>query len=329
MANEFYNRGATFNPDELADGDAIEAEFDAVARGFDTIGTNIDANKAGYPTQTFHVATATESTHAVPKSQMDAGLALKLDAVNYNARDILTKLKTVDGTGSGLDADLLDGNDSTYYRNASNINAGTLAKERLPASIDASTSGNAATATKVAATAPNGGTADLVSGSMAGNDHFRIRVGGSADAGWTEIATADNGSEPIYVRQYGGVFDSVVRTAALLDDNGNTVFPGYVYAANGRLKETAVLTGVIGNGETIPLPPGYTQDQCKWMVSPFDTNLNATSWDLAENVTARHIEIICRAPSRTVAVYTRIWRDNYNDYFLLTAAANYIIIGVK
>lgn len=33
MANDFYNRGASFNPDELADGDAIEAEFDAVARG--------------------------------------------------------------------------------------------------------------------------------------------------------------------------------------------------------------------------------------------------------------------------------------------------------
>ena len=31
-----------------------------------------------------------------------------------------------DGAGSGLDADLLDGNDSSYYRNASNINAGTF-----------------------------------------------------------------------------------------------------------------------------------------------------------------------------------------------------------
>lgn len=71
MANAFYNRGANFNPDELADGDAIEAEFDAVARGFDTIGTNVDANKAGYPAQTFHVAPATEATHAPQKAQLD------------------------------------------------------------------------------------------------------------------------------------------------------------------------------------------------------------------------------------------------------------------
>jgi hypothetical protein len=72
MANEFYNRGATFNPDELADGDALEAEFDAVVRGFDTINTAIDTDRAGYPTQTFHVAPATETTHAPQKAQLDA-----------------------------------------------------------------------------------------------------------------------------------------------------------------------------------------------------------------------------------------------------------------
>jgi hypothetical protein len=124
MANEFYNRGSTFNPDELADGDAIESEFDAVGRGFDTIEDLVNINKAGYPTQTFHVAPATQPTHAVQKAQLD----LKL---------------------SGLDADLLDGQEGSYYRNASNINAGTLAKERLPASIDADTLGNAATATSL------------------------------------------------------------------------------------------------------------------------------------------------------------------------------------
>ena len=109
MANAFYNRGATFNPDELADGDAIEAEFDAIGRGFDTIEDLVNANKAGYPTQTFHVAPAELDTHAVPKAQMDAALSSKLDTVNYNASDILTKLKTVDGAISGLDADYLDG----------------------------------------------------------------------------------------------------------------------------------------------------------------------------------------------------------------------------
>lgn len=253
MGNNFYNRGASFNPDELADGDAIEAEFDAVARGFDTIEDLVNVNKAGYPTQTFHVATATESTHAVPKAQMDAGLELKLNATSYTAADVLSKIKTVDGSSSGLDADLLDGQEGSYYRNASNINNGTLAKERLPASIDASTSGNAATASKVSNTAPNGGTADLVSGVMAGSDFFRIRVGGGPDAGWTEIATADNGNEPIYVRQYTGDFVTVARTVTMLDGSGNTSFPGSVSATefSGPLTGNASTATTLQTARTI------------------------------------------------------------------------------
>ena len=36
-----------------------------------------------------------------------------------------------DGSGSGLEADLLDGQEGSYYRNASNLNAGTVATARL------------------------------------------------------------------------------------------------------------------------------------------------------------------------------------------------------
>lgn len=42
-------------------------------------------------------------------------LATKLTATDYNAADILTKLKTVDGQGSGLDADMLDGHTYSHY----------------------------------------------------------------------------------------------------------------------------------------------------------------------------------------------------------------------
>lgn len=62
---------------------------------------------------------------------------------------------------------------------------------------------------------------------MADNDFFRIYVGGTAsDAGYAEIATADGGNEPIYVRQYTGTFSTLVRTLTLLDTKGNTIFPG-------------------------------------------------------------------------------------------------------
>jgi hypothetical protein len=38
-----------------------------------------------------------------------------------SASDILAMLKTVDGTGSGLDADTLDGHDSSYFATASDL----------------------------------------------------------------------------------------------------------------------------------------------------------------------------------------------------------------
>ena len=51
-----------------------------------------------------------------------------------------------DGSGSGLDADLLDGQEGSYYRNAGNINAGTLAAARV-ATLNQNTTGSAATLT--------------------------------------------------------------------------------------------------------------------------------------------------------------------------------------
>lgn len=40
-----------------------------------------------------------------------------LNAASYTAADVLAKLVTVDGSGSGLDADALDGQDSSFYTN--------------------------------------------------------------------------------------------------------------------------------------------------------------------------------------------------------------------
>lgn len=95
--------------------------------------------------------------------------------------------------------------------------------------------GNVAKALQVCNSVSAGNEADLVYGNMGDNDQFRIRVGGGSNDGWAEIATADDGSEPIYVRQYTGVFTNLVRTACLLDGSGNTKFPGRVWADDGFL----------------------------------------------------------------------------------------------
>ncbi len=68
-----------------------------------------------------------------------AALALKLDVSAYTAADVLTKVKTVDGSGSGLDADLLDGLDSTSFLSAATYTAADVLAKLL--TVDGAGSG--------------------------------------------------------------------------------------------------------------------------------------------------------------------------------------------
>lgn len=78
-----------------------------------------------------------------------------------------------------------------------------------------------------------------------GNDYGRIAAGATAtNAGWMEIASADDGNEPIYARQYSGAFTSLVRTATLLDASGNTAFPGRVNASYFTANSTTLCTNL-------------------------------------------------------------------------------------
>lgn len=52
---------------------------------------------------------------------MTTQLATKLNASAYTAADVLAKILTVDGAGSGLDSDLLDGENGAYYLAWANI----------------------------------------------------------------------------------------------------------------------------------------------------------------------------------------------------------------
>jgi hypothetical protein len=152
------------------------------------------------------------------------------------------------GAGGQLSADtttyLVGSN--TYYIGTTSIalNRASAVQTLTGVSIDGS-------ATSIAAPITTGtGTYDLITATMADNDMFRLRVGaGGADGGWVELATGDNGTEPIYVRQYTGsapTFTNVARTATLLDASGNTSFPGTLGASN--LSGTNTGDQTIGDG---------------------------------------------------------------------------------
>ena len=80
---------------------------------------------------------------------------------------------------------------------------------------------------------PANGTFRGVVGKCGVNDYWRVGGTSTADnAGYMEIATADDNSEPIYVRQYTGAYATLNRTATLLDASGNTSFPGSITTGN-------------------------------------------------------------------------------------------------
>ena len=77
-------------------------------------------------------------------------------------------------------------------------------------------------------------------GKMASNDYWRLIGAGSKDSGYCELATADNGTEPIYVSQYTGIFEKCVRYATLLDGNGDTLLPGTLAVRRIRSQDGSV-----------------------------------------------------------------------------------------
>jgi hypothetical protein len=73
---------------------------------------------------------ATMSTATV-KGQTSGGSGAPVD---LTAAQLVTIINTADGTGTGLDSDLLDGQHGSFYQSASNLNAGTIPDARIQAS---------------------------------------------------------------------------------------------------------------------------------------------------------------------------------------------------
>jgi hypothetical protein len=89
--------------------------------------TLVDDASAAAARTTLGLGTAATTAAADYATAAQGTLATNaLPAASYTAADVLTKIKTVDGAGSGLDADLLDGQSSAYFRINIYDSAGTL-----------------------------------------------------------------------------------------------------------------------------------------------------------------------------------------------------------
>ena len=101
-------------------------------------------------------------------SNINTEVGTKLTASSYTAADVLTKLLTVDGSGTGLDADLLDGLQSATANTVSTIVA-----------RDASGNFSAGTITATTFSGTHSGIASLTSGSITGITDLAVADGGT------------------------------------------------------------------------------------------------------------------------------------------------------
>lgn len=118
-----------------------------------------------------------------------------------------------------------------------------------PAGIGAAASSHSHNAISASLTGTNA--LNMVYAQIADNDYFRLRVGGTAsNAGYVEFATADDGNEPIYFRQYTGTFTTVKRTLTLLDGSGMSSFPGAVMIFNNTGKSLSSIDKTNGSANS-------------------------------------------------------------------------------
>jgi hypothetical protein len=76
---------------------------------------------------------------------LQTALDAKLAASSYTAADVLTKIKTVDGAGSGLDADKLDGQSSAYYATAASVTSEASTRSSADTTLQNNINSEAAT----------------------------------------------------------------------------------------------------------------------------------------------------------------------------------------
>ena len=172
------------------------------------------------------------------------------------------------------------------------------------------------------------------------NDYGRIFCSHTgSNAGYMEIATADDTTEPIYVRQYDGVFSALNTTLTLLDGSHNTIIPNALTVGTGTsqganykfyVNGLSYFNGDISRvGNIYPLENNTKilgSSSLKWAniyATTFTGNLNGSAdrlddWHLNE---VKRSGFITSGTSGLSSYWFPIWNGTftdkkYNDYTL-------------
>lgn len=110
------------------------------------------------------------------------------------------------------------------------------------------------------------------------------------------------------------------------------------------LSDISVTYGNVGDGGTLPIPEGFNENECTWLLSMDQSNVNRIYYDIAEGGARNMLNYECWREGRKVHVgvrlkgldgistsyegnYTRL-EGNSREYWV-SGTANYICIAVK
>ncbi len=96
----------------------------------------------------------------------------------------------------------------------------------------------------------------------------------------------------------------------------------------------SVLTGTIADGGTIPLPAGFSEAQCKFMVSTSRDNPADIPWDIDESSRQVHYGYECTLNGRVVSCKVWLNKKRITDAkahgeIVVPGRANYLVIAYK
>ena len=122
--------------------------------------------------------------------------------------------------------------------------------------------------------------------------------------------------------------NTITRELAKKADKATTL------AGYGLGNAIAVLTGTIADGGTIPLPAGFSEAQCKFMVSTARDNPEDVPWDIDESGRHVHYGYECTLNGRVVSC--KVWLNkkrttmgNAHPEIIVPGRANYLVIAYK
>ena len=178
-------------------------------------------------------ATATELNYTDGvTSSIQTQLNSKLPSSSYTASDVLTKIKTVDGSGSGLDADLLDGQQGSYYTGYTDTAISNLV-DTAPSTLDTLNE-------LAAALGDDANFSTTVTNSIA----TKVAKAGDSMTGALSISQSTAGTASLSVTNSGG-FASNALIAEFVGDSDS------IQIRNDAVGDYKILNSQQGNGISI------------------------------------------------------------------------------